>query len=239
MADYMAENLELGIDTETDGWHADGGVAIQIGIAIRRPSTGEIIATYERLVARPDDTAPWSLGAEAVHGISQDRVRAEGVDRSVVAQEILAFLRSHMASPKAKFVLFGQNIPFDIPFIEDILGKGTLDGFVYSGGAVDQMVLADTVNKVWMKAGRPAPFWNKGRPSPAMDGQRVALGLSMEGAHTALKDVLQEMEANEKVMATLALRVGMSYKLEAFKKDAACALDRPEVLRQLVEDLLK
>lgn len=242
------------VDTETSAWPWEGGHAIQIGVAIVEADTLVVLETYERIIALEED-APWDLGAESIHHISRDRVRAEGVAREVVAAEVMALVARHQTSPKDRLSLFGQNVPFDVPLVEEIIGAKALKSFIYDAGTVDQMVWAGMVNTVWAQAGRPAPFWAKGNPSSSMDAQRATFGLTTEGAHTALQDILQELEAHRRTRAILAERIRRSFTgpdagpsfggatrtsaVEDFKAVASKVLDNPEVLRKLVEGFIK
>ena len=103
----------VSVDVETSGPTPALGSLIAIGAClVDRPEEGI------ELLLRPDPALPWSDAAEAIHGLSRERVAAEGLPQGEAMVLLAAWL--HRAVPSGSRPVFvGFNAPFDWMFVAD------------------------------------------------------------------------------------------------------------------------
>lgn len=99
-------------DTETSGTDPVKDKILQYGLAIVRE--GKLVDTFSILVNRTD--VQISPGAQAVHGISNEKMAAEGCDPQQAFEEMLQTFEAYR---KAGQMFVGHNIiAFDAPLFE-------------------------------------------------------------------------------------------------------------------------
>jgi DNA polymerase III epsilon subunit-like protein len=103
----------ISVDVETSGPTPGSGSLLAIGAClVDRPD--EAI----EILLRPDPALPWRDEAEAVHGLSRERLERDGLDPAVAMAALAAWLeRVVPASGRPVFVAF--NAPFDWMFVAD------------------------------------------------------------------------------------------------------------------------
>ena len=141
----------IGLDFETGGLDARQCGATQVALEAVRLDTWQPIGRYKSYIApydrpaeesrrkvlrtrrelfAPPTPVPMRYDDTAMRysGISLDMLQARGADVVRVATDILDFARRHTlgAGPQFRPVLIGQNIPFDIAFLQQIMHRANL-----------------------------------------------------------------------------------------------------------------
>ena len=109
--------------------HSETWVSVDIEASGPTPGTGSLLAIgaclLERpeegieLLLRPDPALGWSAEAEAIHGLSRDRLAREGLAAGEAMERFAAWLeRVVPAGSRPVFVAF--NAPFDWMFVADL-----------------------------------------------------------------------------------------------------------------------
>lgn len=141
------------LDFETGGLDCTTCACTQIALQAVRLDTWQVMDRYARYIAPYDREAlgggprrkvlrtrrEQTLALEAepmcyepaaldITGISMEQLRREGADLKTVAAEVLAFaVRNTLTKgPQYKPVLIGQNIPFDIGFLQQMMAYAHL-----------------------------------------------------------------------------------------------------------------
>lgn len=94
--------------------------AIQFGAIVANSTTFEEVASLEFLV-KFDPKYQWSQEAENIHGITKDRLEAEGLEDEEAAATLAEFILTHFGTSKVMFV--GHNPWFDIEAMRQLLEK--------------------------------------------------------------------------------------------------------------------
>jgi ribonuclease T len=103
----------ISVDVETSGPSPATGSLLAIGAClVDRPEQAI------ELLLRPDPTLAWSDDAEAVHGLSRNRLAREGLEPRL-AMEALAEWLEAVVPDGSRPVLVAFNAPFDWMFIAD------------------------------------------------------------------------------------------------------------------------
>jgi ribonuclease T len=109
----MSAETWISVDVETSGPTPATGSLLAIGAClVDRPDEGI------ELLIRPDPALPWSDAAEAVHGLSRERLARDGLAPAAAMEDLAAWLeRAVPAGSRPVFVAF--NAPFDWMFVAD------------------------------------------------------------------------------------------------------------------------
>jgi DNA polymerase III epsilon subunit-like protein len=103
----------ISVDVETSGPTPRTGSLLAIGAClVDRPEEGI------ELLVRPDSLLPWSDDAEAVHGLTRDRLAGDGLEPGTAMERLAAWLE-RVVAPNARPVFVGFNAPFDWMFVAD------------------------------------------------------------------------------------------------------------------------
>jgi DNA polymerase III epsilon subunit-like protein len=103
----------ISVDVETSGPTPGSGSLLAIGAClVERPEEGI------ELLLRPDPGLPWGDDAEAIHGLSRDRLAREGLEPAC-AIEILATWVERVTPPDSRPIFVAFNAPFDWMFVAD------------------------------------------------------------------------------------------------------------------------
>lgn len=103
----------ISVDVETSGPTPAAGCLLAIGAClVERPEEGI------ELLLRPDPALPWSADAEAVHGLSRERLAREGLAPGEAMHRLAAWLEE-VVPAGSRPVLVGFNAPFDWMFVAD------------------------------------------------------------------------------------------------------------------------
>lgn len=95
--------------------------AIQFGAIIADAETFEEIDSIEFLVKFDGEKYEWTDGAERIHGISRERLAAEGLSDEDAALTLGEFLFKYFGTGKVMFL--GHNPFFDLAAMEQLLKK--------------------------------------------------------------------------------------------------------------------
>ena len=137
-----SEGELLGFDLETTGVDRFGDVPVSFSLVTVR--AGQVVATLSALV---DPGRPIPAGATAVHGITDDQVRAEGMPLDAAVESIVEAL-VHARSRGVPVV--GMKLDYDLTIVDvqcrRIRGEG-LAGSGWDGPAVDGLVLDRHVDR--------------------------------------------------------------------------------------------
>jgi DNA polymerase III epsilon subunit-like protein len=238
------------MDTETSDWMNNGGVVIEIA-AIVTDGDHHILDRMEILLKMPEG-ASWSDGAEAVHGISREKLEADGMDRLAGLQKFKDFLKEYGigyngddAEGKSIYnraMPCGQNIKFDLEFIEAFFGElgDASFGNHFGYHTIDTMHTGKFINDTFMKMNGylGAIFKLNGKPSVSLEAQRMVFGLQLDGAHRALKDVEDTIEVYKKTQEVLIKRIERSYQHDKLLSQARDVIDDPAALQALVKGFI-
>jgi ribonuclease T len=103
----------ISVDVETSGPTPGTGSLLAIGAClVDRPEEGI------ELLLRPDPALPWSDEAEAVHGLSRERLAGEGLEPRAAMERLAAWLE-RVVAPGGAPVFVGFNAPFDWMFVAE------------------------------------------------------------------------------------------------------------------------
>jgi ribonuclease T len=103
----------ISVDVEASGPTPGTGSLLAIGAClVDRPEEGI------ELLVRPDTTLPWSDAAEAVHGLSRDRLARDGLEPAAAMEALAAWLVG-VVPPGSRPVFVAFNAPFDWMFVAD------------------------------------------------------------------------------------------------------------------------
>lgn len=106
------EECLVSVDIEASGPSPSRGSMLSIGAClIEDPSIG----IYLEL--KPIPGLPWQEEAEAIHGLTQDRLEQEGLDPAEAMSRLHDWLQANCGSRQPVFV--GFNAPFDWMFVAD------------------------------------------------------------------------------------------------------------------------
>ncbi|MGC8481502.1 MAG: exonuclease domain-containing protein [Acidimicrobiales bacterium] len=120
---YLATNTFVAFDLETTGIDVRSDLPVSFGI--ERVSGGVRLAQRYELV---DPGIPIPPGASAVHGISDEVVRAHGRGLSESLEVIVAEL---MSASEKSWIIVGMNLSYDLSLVDyaarRVLGKGLVE----------------------------------------------------------------------------------------------------------------
>jgi len=103
----------ISVDVETSGPTPGAGSLLAIGAClVDRPEEGI------ELLVQPDPAMPWDAGAEAVHGLSRERLARDGLEPGRAMEQLVAWLES-VVPPGSRPVFVAFNAPFDWMFVAD------------------------------------------------------------------------------------------------------------------------
>jgi DNA polymerase-3 subunit epsilon len=166
----------LGFDLETTG--IDRYHDVPVSYALIEFNEGKKVGGATRIV---NPGRPIPAEAMAVHGITDERARAEGQPLDEAIAEIVAAL---VAATRDDVPVVGSNLPYDLSMIEACakreLGYGLIDAG-FNAPVVDVLVL----DKVYAK-------YRKGKKK--LDVLCEVYGIAIDGAHDAAVDATAAVE---------------------------------------------
>lgn len=108
----MADEVWISVDVETSGPTPSTGSLIAIGACrVDNPAEGFSVEI------RPQADRPWNPDAEAIHGLTRERLEATGVEAGEAMRALEAWLVATCGDGRPVFVAF--NAPFDWMFVAD------------------------------------------------------------------------------------------------------------------------
>ncbi len=103
----------ISVDVETSGPTPAHGSLLAVGAClVDRPEEGI------EVLLRPDPALPWSDAAEAIHGLSRERLARDGM-APAEAMTLLAAWLERVVPRASRPVFVGFNAPFDWMFVAD------------------------------------------------------------------------------------------------------------------------
>ena len=169
-------------DFETNGLESKDG-AIEIAITLLDKSMASI-ASFCSMIALEGQA--WNKFAADKHGYTPEEVAA-APSPSQVREAILAFFAENGVEegdkPWFNALPMGHNVSFDIGFMKGLLGADTYSKFFHFHNLCT-MNVAQAVNLLVEGQGGEKPF-----KSCSLDQLRAIMGITLEGAHKAAKDV--------------------------------------------------
>lgn len=137
-----AEGAMLGFDLETTG--VDPNLAIPVSFALCEMNAGHLVNTVTALV-NPGVDIP--LAAVAIHGITSDKARSEGID---LAAAVAVLFDAVLGAGRDNVPIVGMNIAYDLTILDRLgrehLGCG-LGERGWAGPALDALVLDRHVDR--------------------------------------------------------------------------------------------
>ena len=108
----MSDEVWISVDVETSGPTPSTGSLIAIGACrVDDPEEGFSVEI------RPQADRPWSTNAEAIHGLTRERLAATGQDPDEAMRALEEWLGLTCGAGRPVFVAF--NAPFDWMFVAD------------------------------------------------------------------------------------------------------------------------
>jgi ribonuclease T len=107
----------ISVDVETSGPTPAHGSLLAVGACLV-DDPGEGV----ELILAPDPALPWSEAAEAIHGLSRERLAREGLPPAE-AMALLAGWLERVVPPGSRPVFVGFNAPFDWMFVADAMWR--------------------------------------------------------------------------------------------------------------------
>lgn len=211
----------IGLDFETGGLDPQTCACTQIAVQAVRLDTWQVIDQYQAYIypynkqsaglpikkvlrtrseiAR-EDNKPMEYGEKALEysAITMQMLQQKGVDINKVAAEIIAFVKRNTISTgkQCKPILIGQNIPFDIGFLQQLMNyAGLMEEFEKTfAGTKDyygnfQPHYIDTIH-----IGRLAFAADKEITSYKLEIIASQLGVELDDAHDAAADVTATLD---------------------------------------------
>ncbi len=109
----MRSETWISVDVETSGPTPATGSLLAIGAClVERPEDGI------EILLRPDPALPWRADAEAIHGLSRDRLAREGLAPRAGMERLSAWV-DRVTDPGSRPVFVAFNAPFDWMFVAD------------------------------------------------------------------------------------------------------------------------
>ncbi|MBP1705539.1 MAG: DEDDh exonuclease [Chloroflexi bacterium] len=108
--------------------HSETWISVDVEASGPTPGTGSLLAIGACLVERPEETIelmlrpdpalPWRADAEAVHGLSRERLDREGLEPKVAMEQLARWLE-RVVPPGSRPVFVAFNAAFDWMFVAD------------------------------------------------------------------------------------------------------------------------
>ena len=113
------------VDWETSGsdWGGDSSKSYQgisVGVVVFTTADFEPVKTWYREIKFDETRYKWTAEAEAIHGITRERLEANGVTQEEAAIEFVSLLLEYF-SPEDSIMFLGHNREFDISFTKQLL----------------------------------------------------------------------------------------------------------------------
>ena len=211
----------IGLDFETGGLDPQTCACTQIAVQAVRLDTWQVIDQYQAYIypynkqsaglptkkvlrtrseiAR-EDNKPMEYGEKALEysAITMQMLQQQGMDINKVATDIIAFAKRNTisAGKQCKPILIGQNIPFDIGFLQQMMNySGLMEEFEKTfAGTKDyygnfQPHYIDTIH-----IGRLAFAADKEITSYKLEIIASQLGVELDDAHDAAADVTATLD---------------------------------------------
>lgn len=115
----------LAIDWETSGSDFNGDShatyqGLSFGAAVVKIDTFEIVDSLYLEVKFDGTKYKWSKEAEAIHGLSQDHLEANGLEREEAATQLAELILKYF-NPDKRMMFAGHSVDFDIAFTQQLL----------------------------------------------------------------------------------------------------------------------
>ena len=166
------DNL-LTMDTETGGLHSDTDALMSITMKVY--GKDEIKTIY----IKPQKKLNYTYKALEVNGITMDFLDENGISEIDAIGEIVKFVDKHY---EKKPSLLGQNINFDIGFLDALFERNKMHSF--SGLTYHQKRDTQAVSRFFQDAGFDIEKVN------LTDAYKFFTGLELKDAHSSEADVL-------------------------------------------------
>lgn len=212
------------LDLETGGMKEDGAHIVELALIIVDPDLLMPVPNNSdfSVFVRYDPAWFWDeKAAQKTHQYTRKFLWDHGKPEAEAIQMFLDFLHSHgiktwqsdpdwwTSAPyhqRSQLVPLGQNVNFDLSFLETWIGKGT-ELFTYK--PLDTMHSAAIIQEAHKKAFgyHEQPFRDpeEGFPSVSLSAIGNAFGLDTEGAHGALYDCHLALESWRYMVQTLSI----------------------------------
>lgn len=124
MVKQITPTFGLCLDWETSGstWGGDSSIlnqGISFGAVVFDTKTFSPIETIYHLVKFDSSKYQWSKEAEAIHGITQAKLEAEGISQEDAADSLINLILKYWM-PEDEVMFLGHNAPFDISFTNQL-----------------------------------------------------------------------------------------------------------------------
>lgn len=143
------------LDVEASAWPAEGGVAIEVGVALDdAPVQSWLIRPHAAL-----GPIPWSAKAQSVHGIAAAMLEAEGAPAEVVCAALNSLLEGR--------AVFSDNPAFDAAWLGPVFrAAGVAPGFALRPAALawEAFDCASDLTLLWEEASQRVPQAHRAGP---------------------------------------------------------------------------
>lgn len=185
----------LSIDWETSGSNFGGNShddyqGISFGAVIFNTETFEPVETLYRELKFDDVKYKWSAEAEKIHGLSQDHLAANGVEREEALADLLDLILRFIGA-KSKIMFLGHNVDFDIDFTKQLAADFGVELAVHH-------VKLETSGAGYITIGK----------YKSDDVFEFFTGRNREGCHNALDDALMALETVRNMRALMDSALG-------------------------------
>ena len=108
----------IAIDLETGGLNPNSNGIRSVGLYVSDDD-------YLYFLVKPEINLRYDAISEQVTGITEDQMEKEGVSESQAIEMIKEYLNAHKPSPDEKPFICGQNLQFDLSFLEALFARNS------------------------------------------------------------------------------------------------------------------
>ena len=217
----------LVLDFETSGLPHEGAQPVELGAVLLDKKGLSTLSEFQVYIRHDAERFTWSDEAEATHGLTRETLEEHGVPLADAWAAFVDWIGSWVDLQARGEVMFcGHNLLFDLRFLQVLAEVDPTEDALPPWACVsirDTMQWAALVNQATIDAVgfHAAPFKDEetGFPSVALENVARALGIPIEGAHSALFDARATARVMSELLEHLAGDLENSRKWE--KRQAA------------------
>ncbi len=183
LTDQMKTGPTYALDFETTGVDPWTCRPVSVALAVVRPG-GELDrdASYQATIDAGVDVPP---GAAAIHGLTTERVRAEGIPADHALQDLIARLRDVVRIGRPIVI---YNAPFDWTLLQAEAARHGRSDILADATILDALVCDRTLDK-YRKGGRTLAATSK------------VYGIKLDDAHDAMADAVAAARIAQEIVA--------------------------------------
>jgi oligoribonuclease (3'-5' exoribonuclease) len=183
----------LAIDWETSGYSLPNYAAkhqgISFGAIIFDVRTLKPIEQLYREI-KFDPKYQWNMGAQNIHGITQEHLEKNGITQEEAAFELVGMVSKYMGT--SEVMLLGHRVHFDKAFTIQLLDAAGL-AFTYHPTSIDSCAIATALMELTYS-----------------EDIFATLGLPPRGKHNSLEDIQYTLESVKRIKEFFILGVASS-----------------------------